>query len=91
MNLSLVLACLWAIAANLVAMLPSRDHHWRAAYVLIAAGVPLVGWVTWANGPWIGMLVLAAGVSVLRWPVWHLFWHLRRRVAARGGRGRDAA
>lgn len=87
MSLSLVLACLWAIAANLVAMLPSRDHHWRAACALIATGVPLVGWVTWANGPWIGMLVLAAGVSVLRWPVWHLW----RWLAARGGRGRDAA
>lgn len=87
MSLSLVLACLWAIAANLLAMLPSRDHHWRAACALIAAGVPLVGWVTWANGPWIGMLVLAAGVSVLRWPV----WHLGRWLLARAGRGRDAA
>jgi hypothetical protein len=87
MSLSLILACLWAIAANLVAMLPTRDYHWRAAYCLIALGVPLVGWVTWANGPWIGLLVLAAGVSVLRWPVWYLWRWLNGR-----GRGRrDAA
>ena len=71
MPVSLVLACLWAVAANLLAMLPSRDRHWRRAYLLIALGVPVLGLVTWENGPWIGLLVLAAGMSVLRWPVIH--------------------
>ena len=28
----LVLALVWLIVANVIAMLPSRDHHWRAAY-----------------------------------------------------------
>lgn len=83
MSTPLILACLWALAATLIAMLPSRDHHWRAAYCLILIGVPLVGWVTLVEGPWVGLLVLAAGASVLRWPVWHLFrWMLRRRPAA---------
>ena len=40
MSLSLVAACLWAAIATFVAMLPSRDHHWRAAYALIAVGIP---------------------------------------------------
>ena len=31
MSLSLILACLWAVAANLAAMIPSRDNHWRRA------------------------------------------------------------
>ena len=80
MTPSLILACLWAIAANLIGMLPSKDHHWRAAFALIALGVPLVGWVTWQNGPWIGLLVLAAGTSVLRWPVWYLWkWATGKR------------
>ncbi len=48
---SLVLACLWALAACLIAMLPSKDRHWRAAYALAALGVPLVGWVTWQMVP----------------------------------------
>lgn len=72
MTSSLFLAALWALAANLLAMLPSRDGHWRRAYALIVLGIPLVGYVTYQNGPWIGMIVLAMGVSVLRWPVIHL-------------------
>jgi hypothetical protein len=80
MNLSLILACLWVVLANLLAMLPSRDNHWRRAYLLIAVGVPLLGYVTWQNGPWIGLLALAAGISVLRWPVIYLGRWLRRQM-----------
>jgi len=76
---SLVLACLWGIAANVIAMFPSRHHHWPAAYVLIALGIPIVGYVTWQNGPMIGLIVLIAGMSVLRWPVIFLGRWLRRR------------
>ncbi|KIC07907.1 hypothetical protein RA19_22595 [Leisingera sp. ANG-M1] len=69
MTLSLTLAAVWALAANLLAMIPSRDNHWRRAYVLIALGIPLLGYVTYENGPWWGLAVLLAGMSVLRWPV----------------------
>ncbi|MEL7253529.1 MAG: DUF2484 family protein [Pseudomonadota bacterium] len=72
MSLSLILACLWALAANILAMLPSRDNHWRRAYVLIAVGIPILGYVTYENGPWWGLAVLLAGMSVLRWPVLYL-------------------
>jgi len=78
-SLPLSFAFLWLIAANLIAMLPSRDHHWRAAYGLIAIGIPLLGWLTWAAGPPWGMAFLAAGCSVLRWPVIHL-WRWARRA-----------
>lgn len=83
MTLSLILASLWAVAANLLAMLPSRDNHWRLAYGLIGCGIPLLGYVTYQNGPWIGLLVLGAGMSVLRWPVISLTRWLRGR--GRGG------
>ncbi len=79
MTLSLALACLWAFVANVLAMLPSRDNLWRRAYALIAVGVPILGFVTWQNGPWIGLLVLAAGMSMLRWPVIYLGRWLRRQ------------
>jgi hypothetical protein len=78
MTLPLALCFGWLIAANVIAMFPSRDYHWRAAYVLIAIGVPLLGWVTYAAGPIVGMLVLAAGASILRWPV-VFFWRWLRR------------
>ena len=80
MTLPLILCLLWLIVANLIGMLPSRDLHWRAAYVLIAVGVPLLGWLTWTGGPLIGMLILAAAASVLRWPVYFLGRWLRRRL-----------
>jgi len=78
MTLSLFLACVWAIVANVLAILPSDDNHWRRAYFLIALEIPLVGFVTFENGPWIGFFVLFAGMSVLRWPVRYLLrWVLR--------------
>lgn len=77
--MSIGLACLWLIAANVLAIMPSRDNHWTRAYVLIALGIPLLGFVTYQNGPWIGILFLVAGASVLRWPVIYLFRWLRRQ------------
>ena len=72
MNLSLILACLWGVVANILAMTPSKDNHWRRAYVLITIGIPLVGYVTYQNGPWVGLVVLVAGMSLLRWPLIYL-------------------
>ncbi|MGR3803661.1 DUF2484 family protein [Marinibacterium profundimaris] len=66
---SIVLFCLWVVAANVVAMLPSRDGHWTAAYILIVVGIPLLGYLTWQNGPIVGFIGLVAGMSVLRWPL----------------------
>ena len=85
MTLSLVLVCLWAFTANVLAMIPSRDNHWRRAYALIAVGIPLLGFVTYENGPWIGILVLFAGMSMLRWPVIYLGRWLRKRFGVEQG------
>ena len=79
MTPSLILACLWLVLANVAAMLPSRDNYWRRAYGLIALGLPLLVYVAVENGPWIGLLVLGAAMSVLRWPVIYLARWLRRR------------
>ncbi|MFN4154583.1 MAG: DUF2484 family protein [Paracoccaceae bacterium] len=79
MTTALTAALLWLVVANVIAMFPSRDHHWRAAYVLIAIGIPLVGWVTAQSGPVWGLLILAAGASVLRWPLIHLWRWLKDR------------
>lgn len=77
MSLSLILAALWAILANVLAMTPSKDNHWKRAYFLIAVGIPILGYVTYQNGPWYGLAVLLAGMSVLRWPVIYLGRWLR--------------
>jgi hypothetical protein len=80
MTPSLIAALLWLVLANLLAMVPSRDNHWRRAYMLIALGVPILGLVTWQNGPWVGLIILLAGMSVLRWPVIYLARWIRRRL-----------
>ncbi len=84
MSLSLILAFLWIVLANAIAMLPSRRNHWPAAYGLIAVGVPLLGYVTYQNGPFAGLLALVAGASILRWPLIYLSRRMRR------ARGRGA-
>jgi hypothetical protein len=61
-------------------MAPSRDNHWRNAYMLIAVGIPIVGYVALQHGPWIGFMVLVGGMSVLRWPVIYLGRWIRRRT-----------
>lgn len=66
--ISITLACLWVVIASGIAITRGR-YHWRAAYVLIAVGIPIVGYVTYQNGPILGLIVLACGMSILRWPV----------------------
>jgi hypothetical protein len=78
--LPLALCFIWLIAANVIAMFPSRDYHWRAAYGLIALGVPLLGWATYEAGPIIGLALLAAGASILRWPLVYFWRWLRQRA-----------
>jgi hypothetical protein len=80
MSLPLILGLLWLILANVIAMFPSRDHHWTNAYRLIALGVPILAWITWAHGALAGILFLAGGASVLRWPVIFLWRWLKDRA-----------
>ncbi|GGL67164.1 DUF2484 family protein [Wenxinia marina] len=81
MNAPLMAACLWFVLAHVLALIPSNDHHWRRAYFLIAVGIPILGWVTATSGPVLGLLVLAAGASVLRWPLVHLARWVRRGLS----------
>lgn len=75
---SLLLAVLWGAAVLAVAVMPRR-HHRPGAMGLVAAGVPILGWLTWVHGPAAGLVALGAGAAVLRWPPRHLGRWLRRR------------
>jgi membrane-bound metal-dependent hydrolase YbcI (DUF457 family) len=79
---SLIFVCLWALVANLLAMMPSKDYHWRNAYILIAVGIPILGYVTVQHGHWVALLVLAGACSILRWPVIYLSRWVRRKLSA---------
>ena len=81
MKLSLTLAFIWVVVACVGALVPSKRHHWPLAYVLMAVGVPLLAYVVWENGPWVGLAVFLAGASILRWPVRYLWRWIKARVS----------
>ncbi|MEM6727074.1 MAG: DUF2484 family protein [Pseudomonadota bacterium] len=74
---SLITALLWLIVANFGAMMPSKDHHWRFAYVLMAAGAPIAVWLFFVHGVWLTLGFLVAAGSVLRWPLIYAWRRLR--------------
>ncbi|WP_412563508.1 DUF2484 family protein [Thalassobius sp. MITS945101] len=80
MTLSILLTCGWFILANVLAMMPSKRRHWPQAWGLITIGIPILGYVVYEHGPWLGLLVLAGAMSMLRWPVIYLFRWMRKLV-----------
>ena len=81
MSGAVLAALIWLIGANVIGMLPSRDHHWRNAYVLIAVAVPILAWLCYAKGLLWGLAFLLAAGSVLRWPVIFLLRWIKRNLA----------
>lgn len=69
MSASILLACLWLVIANVIALFPSKRKHWPAAYVLMPIGGLIVGFVTYQHGALTGVVVLLAGAWIVRWPV----------------------
>ncbi len=82
MTTSLILGFLWVILATAIALMPRRIH-WPGAVGLIATGIPLLGYITWENGPLVGGVALVAGASILRWPLFRLASWLRRLAGSR--------
>ena len=80
MNILLVLACFWALVANVLTMTPSKIYDWRNARILIGLGIPLLGFLTFENGPSIGHVVLIAAMSMLLWPSVYLSRRIKSRV-----------
>ncbi|MGY6632642.1 MAG: DUF2484 family protein [Alkalilacustris sp.] len=77
----LVAAGVWLLVAVLAA--PEPGTRWPAGPLLIASGVPILGWLTWVHGPLAGLLALGAGATVLRWPLLQMGRRLRRKVTRR--------
>lgn len=78
-----LLACLWCVLANVIAMFPSKHKHWPAFYVLMAFGLPILAWVFVSDGWVFGMIFTLAGVSIFRWPVRYLLRWLKARTLKR--------
>lgn len=80
MSLSLICAFLWLLAANLRAMFPSKDNHWRFAYVMIAIGVPIVIGVAVQHSILLALVLVGMGAWIMRWPVLYLWRWIRRTL-----------
>ena len=77
----LVWIAAWVVLAGLLSSFPSRRKHWPLAYALIALGLPILVWA-FADSVWTGLVGLAAGCLILRWP---LVFALRRLTGGRIG------
>lgn len=80
MTLSMILALLWLLAANLRAMFPSKDNHWKFAYAMIAIGVPILIGVYIQNGFWMALVLFCMAAWVMRWPVIYLARWVKRQI-----------
>lgn len=85
MNLSLSLLALWVVAGALTGLAGPRWHR-AGAFALVLTGIPLLGLLTYQNGPLVGLLAMVAGMSVLRWPVVVLGLSLEKRLRALAAR-----
>jgi hypothetical protein len=78
-----LLACLWCVLANIIAMFPSKHKHWPAFYVLMAFGLPILSWVFVNDGLIFGLIFTVAGISIFRWPVLFFLRWLKARMWTR--------
>ena len=68
----IVAACIWVIAATVVALLPMRLQYAPGLMLLILAPI-LIAWLSISVGWWVGLLALAGFLSMFRNPL-RYFW-----------------
>lgn len=80
MSASLIIACLWALAATAVAFLPYRRQIAPGLALLIVAP-GFVAYVGAQHGAWVAALILAGVLSLFRKPLAYLLRRLWARLA----------
>ncbi len=68
MSWSLILACLWAVASAITAMLPMRRQYLPGITLLVAAPF-LLAFLGYQHGLWVVVFCLAAALSMFRNPL----------------------
>jgi len=84
--LSVLSACLWALAATGVALLPMRLQYAPGLALLLAAP-GLVAWLAADHGPWLALAGAVAVVSLFRRPLRYLAGRMLARVSGGGAQG----
>lgn len=71
MSWAVIAACLWVLAAALVALLPMRRQY-APGFVLLALVPVLAVWLSVFHGLWAGVLILLVFLSMFRKPLIYL-------------------
>lgn len=80
MTNSFLLLCIWALTANIIALFPSRHHHWPAAYALLSISIPLMGYVFYQNGTLLNIAAALIWASTMRWPLLYGYNWIKRKL-----------
>jgi formate/nitrite transporter FocA (FNT family) len=83
MTISLTLACIWVVAAAIVAFLPMRLQYAPGLTLLLLA-VPLLVFIGFQHSFWVVLLAVGGLVSMFRRPLWFLGRRLLGRLKAGG-------
>ncbi len=78
MSFSMILGCVWVLAATGVALLPMRRQYAPGVALLMAAPA-LIATIWWEHGLWIGVAALLVFVSMFRNPLRYLWKRMRGR------------
>lgn len=78
MTISLTLACVWVVAAAIVAFLPMRMQY-APGLALLALALPLLIYIGIQHSFWVVLLAVAGLGSMFRRPLWVLGKHLMGR------------
>ena len=79
MSLSLILACLWVIAAALVAMLPMRRQFAPGFGLLICAPFLMV-FLGYQHNLWVVLAASVAIISMFRRPLFYMLKRMKSRI-----------
>jgi hypothetical protein len=76
MSLSLIIGCVWVVAAAIVAFLPLRWQY-APGVLLLGAAPGVLGWMAFEHGAWVFAFGIFAFVSMFRNPLIY-FWRRAR-------------
>ena len=83
---SFIAACIWSIAANIIAMIPGGQRyriHWNLARLLVLAMPILIYFIGIAHGVFWQLAMLAVAVFQLRLMLRHMFRQAMEKRRAR--------
>jgi hypothetical protein len=79
-----IAACLWVLAAAIVALLPMRRQY-APGFVLLGLVPVLIVWLSVTYGIWAGLVIFAVFLSMFRKPLIYLGKRAMGRHPARPG------